>query len=470
MAAKPKFRRYADGSTAFVGDSLTNVVANLGTSRDKAYGSYITAPVMDPMTLSNTYRGSWAARKGIDIPALDSCRNWRDWMAQADEVSAIEGEEERLNVQAKVLQARISARLFGGCALFIGDGAANPLLPLDPETIGQGGLKYLTLVQRRQLWPGIIETDPASPLFNQPATWHLNPGSSAMLEIHPSRLVIFKGTPLPDDLLAATQRGWGDSVLTAVIHTILAFDSVAANIASLTFEAKVDTVGIPGFMAKLGDPNYQSTMLRRWGLAETGKGINGTLMHDAEEILGQKQANFSGLPDVLDRFAINTCAAFDVPITRFMGQSPAGLRSTGESDIRNYYDSIKSIQELEMGPAMKVLDECLIRSALGSRPDEVHYRWASLWQLNETDRAANGKVYADTIVALKGTGLFPDEALAEAAVNVLTESGAMPGLEGAVAEYFTEHPDAEDQFYGEPADPVEAPAAEAPTSTEGGAA
>ena len=51
MASKPKFRRYADGSTAFVGDSLTNVVANLGTSRDKAFGSYISAPVLDPMTL-----------------------------------------------------------------------------------------------------------------------------------------------------------------------------------------------------------------------------------------------------------------------------------------------------------------------------------------------------------------------------------------------------------------------------------
>ncbi len=440
MDKKPRYRRTADGRTIML-DGLTNVVANLGTSRDKATFSTVTAADLDANTLVNTYRGSWAARKGVDIPALDSCRKWRDWQAQDAEVERIENEESRLNVRGQVLRARIAARLFGGCALLIGADVANPAKPLSLESVKQGGLKYLALVHRRMLGPGMIDEDPTSPYFGQPAYWDLNAGSRMVERIHPSRLVLFLGAQIPDTAYAPVQLGWGDSVLTAAIDTVLAFDGVAANIASLVFEAKVDTIGIPNFMQNLGDSGYEQTILRRFALAETGKGINGTLIHDAEEKLGQKQASFTSLPDILDRFAVNVCASFDIPITRFMGQSPAGLSSTGESDIRNYYDAISSQQELEMGPAMRMLDECLIRSALGARPPEVHYRWASLWQVSEKERAANGKTYADTIVALKGTGLFPDEPLAEAAVNLMTASGSMPGLEGYMADYFSALPE-----------------------------
>lgn len=441
MATKPKYRRYADGSTELVMDGLTNVVANLGTSRDKASASQITVTNLDPVTLMTTYRGSWAARKGVDIPALDSCRKWREWQAQSNEVEEIENEENRLNVQGKVLKARIAARLFGGCALLIGADVSDPTKPLNLNAVAKGGLRYLAIIHQRMLSPGMMEENPESPYFGQPAYWDLNAGGRLATRIHPSRLVIFHGRTLPDDAYATTQVGWGDSVLTAAIDTVLSFDGVAANIGSLVFEAKVDTIGIPNFMQRLGDTGFETTVLKRFALAEAGKGINGTLIHDAEEILGQKQASFASLPDILDRFAVNVCAAFDIPVTRFMGQSPAGLSSTGESDIRNYYDAISSSQELEMGPAMQVLDECLIRSAMGTRPPEVHYRWASLWQVSDKERAANGKTYADTIVALKGTGLFPDEPLAEAAINLMTESGAMPGLEGYMADYFAPQPD-----------------------------
>ena len=127
--------------------------------------------------------------------------------------------------------------------------------------------------------------------------------------------------------------------------------------------------------------------------------------------------------------------AADIPLTRLLGQSPGGLNASGEGDARNYYDRIRAMQELDIGPAMHILDECLIRSALGSRPDDVYYNWASLWQISDKERAEIGKIGADTVVALFNTGIIDQDALADAAVNMLTESGAMPGLEGYVAQY-----------------------------------
>jgi phage-related protein (TIGR01555 family) len=235
--------------------------------------------------------------------------------------------------------------------------------------------------------------------------------------------------------------GWGDPVLQSIMDAVLAMDATAANVASLVFEAKVDTVGIPDLMNKLGDAGYEDTLLRRWRLAQTGKGINGALMHDAEEIIGQKQASFASLPDVLDRFMQLAAGAADIPMTRLLGMSPAGMSATGESDIRNYYDRISAAQELDMEPALAVLDECLIRSALGARPPEVHFNWASLWQISATERAQIGKTNAETINLLRTSQLIPDQPLSEAAVNLMTESGAMPGLEGAVEDWEAENPD-----------------------------
>ena len=63
----------------FVRDGLASMVAGLGTERDKAATVYYTEPTIDQQQLVNAYRTSWLPRKIVDIPALDSCRNWRAW-------------------------------------------------------------------------------------------------------------------------------------------------------------------------------------------------------------------------------------------------------------------------------------------------------------------------------------------------------------------------------------------------------
>ena len=88
-----------------------------------------------------------------------------------------------------------------------------------------------------------------------------------------------------------------------------------------------------------------------------------------------------------------------------------------------------------MRPAMWRLDEAVVRSALGARPPEVYYEWASLWQVSERERAEIGKVTADTIRQLRDADVFPVEALSRAGGNALVETGALPGLDAALADY-----------------------------------
>lgn len=428
----------------YLKDSLQNLVAGLGTARDKASHSHYALPVMDDQQLLNAFRGSWTAQKGVSIPAVDACRNWRNWQADKAQIELIEAEEDRLNVKGKILEALLKARLFGGAAVFIGTGERDTASELKPDRIGKGGIKYLTVMTRRQLSATEIEQDPQSPRFGKPKAYRL-PGST--VEIHPSRLVIFVGVPHPDSELAVgTGFGWGDSVLLSAMPAVRHYDETVANVVSLVYEAKIDVINIPNLMSSMQDKNYERLLLERLRLAATAKGINGTLILDGQETHSSKSASFGNLPEVIAKTEQGVAGAFDIPGTRMFGQSSTGLGANGEENTRNYYDNVASRQKLEIKPAMSVLDEGLIRSALGSRPKEVHYTWAPLWQATAKERADIGKTTADTIKALKDSGLFPEDALSTAAVNLLVELSVMPGLEAAIEKFGAELPDDDDDL------------------------
>ncbi|MDP5631304.1 DUF1073 domain-containing protein [Pseudomonas aeruginosa] len=434
------------GVRRFLTDKLVNFVANLGTERDKAAGSFYAPVVLTDEQLHNAYRGAWFPRKVVDIPAKDATRRWRAWQASKAQIEKIEAEEKRLQVQARTKEALTKARLWGGAAIFIGTGETDTSKPLVPERVQVGGIKYLTVMSRRDLSATEQDRDVMSPNYGKPKAYRL--GGSA-IEIHPSRLVIFTGADIPDqDLASGNQFGWGDSVLQAVFEAIQQIDSTMANVASLIFEAKVDVIRIPDFMQGMQDPKYEKLVLERMRLAAMAKGINGTLMLDKDEEYDSKSANFGTLPDIMDRFMQAGCGAADIPATRMLSQSPAGMNSTGEADLRNYYDRIQSSQELDITPAMSVLDECLVRSALGSRPPEIHYVWNSLWQTTAKERADIGKITAETIKTIAETRLFPEDALSKAAETLLVENSVMPGLESALEEFGSEVPEGEQDEEG----------------------
>jgi len=426
---------------AFVRDSLTSLVSRMGTERDKAATTFYTHAVMTDEQLIAAYSSSWLPRKIVDIPALDACRKWRDWQAKKAQIEAIEEEEKRLNVKGKVLEAAKKGRLFGGAALYIGTGEANPALPLDVERVGKGGIRYLNVITRRQLSAGEIDRNPESEWYGRPGSYTLSGANGMQIEIHPSRLVLFTGAmPADDEITGNPWQGWGDSVLQSTLDAIKNADSTAGNIASLVFEAKIDIIRIPDFMANLNNEAYRSKILERYSLANMSKGINGTLLLDKEEEYETKSAQLAGLTDILMAFMQIVSGAADIPVTRLLGQSPAGMNSTGASDMKNYHDRIQSMQELEFQPAMRRLDECIERSAGVVDPD-VYYRWSPLEQMSEKERAEIFKTTADAARQLVGTGtgqeIVPREAVSDALVNRLVEDGVLPGLDAAIEQYGT---------------------------------
>lgn len=420
-------------------DGLINLVSGLGTGRDKQSGASYAIPTTTWADYFAAYKASALVRRAIDLPAEDACREWREWQAEGTDISLIEAEETRLGLRGKVKEARSLARLYGGSAILIGTGDSDLSQPVQPGQVGKGGLRYLTVLSAMDLSAGDISRDPTSPRFGLPEYWTM---TGASVRMHPSRFAIFYGTPPMGGMGLEIKTGWGESELSGMLPALRRVDEVMGNINSLVYEAKVDVVKIPGLMQNLAARGtvYSSEVLKRLTLAATGKGINGMLMIDADEEYEQKSASFGGLPEIYDRACQNAAAHAGIPVTRLFGTSPGGMNATGDSDIRGYYDAVKVQQTLHMQPAMAVLDECLIWSAMGNRPPELHYNWRPLWQVSAKEKAENADKLMSAFDKLFRMGVVPTEAIGKAAVNGLTESGAAPGLEGYVAEFYTENP------------------------------
>lgn len=415
-------------------DGLTSLVSGMNDPmRDKMATTYYGGQCLTDLELLNAYRFTWLGRKIVDIPAQDAVRKGRDWQADQKQIELIEKEEKRLGFWGKLLEVQVKARLWGGAALFIGTGEEDNSRPLDVNRIGKGGIKYLTVLNRRDVSAGEIEQDVTAEWFGKPS-WYEVTGTTSFLRIHPSRLCVFVGNPHPDPLLAGVNTGWGDSALDSVFTAMKHSDATAANIASLVFEANVDIFKIPDFMQNLSDPEYEGRIMKRTTLAALMKGNIRALLMDASEEYERKQITFATLPEVMQTFLQMVSGAADIPVTRLLGQSPAGMNSTGESDMKNYHDRISSTQNMEITPAIQRLDECLIRSALGARPEEIFYSWSPLEQMSEKQLAEIGKMNAETAKTLFDTGIFTGEELRTVVTTQMVESSFYPGLDQVVAE------------------------------------
>lgn len=427
-------------------DSLVNLISGLGTSKDKSTHHVFTFRELSPAELTDAYRGDWIAGKTVDIPAEDATREWRRWQADREQISAIEAEETRHGLNHKVKEALIKDRLYGGGAIVIGLRNANWQDPIDYDSIKKGDLQFLHVVDRYEITAGKVCRDLLSPYYGEPEYYQVSSEGTGSVTIHPSRVVRFVTRKLPKRDLEVD--GWGDSVLQRVHDAIKQAASSAAGVATLVDEASLDIIRIPEFMMNISKQSYRERLIQRFQLANVAKStVNATIL-DKEEEWTKHATSFANLPEVIRVYLNIAAGAGDIPATRFLGQSPGGLNATGDSDIRNYYDSVGSEQKNTIGPAMARLDEVLIRSALGERPAEIHYNWVPLWQPTENERADILLKRSQAAVNIYNTGYVPDEVMSKAVQNMLIEDGSFPGIEAELdeAELDEDDPEVRAQF------------------------
>ncbi|WP_368648746.1 phage portal protein [Castellaniella ginsengisoli] len=182
-------------------------------------------------------------------------------------------------------------------------------------------------------------------------------------------------------------------------------DTVAAKdgIAELMQAANVDVITREGLTQDL-TTDQEDAIIKRYTLFDQMKSILNTALLDGEEKYDRVTLNLSGVAPVIDTLMVWIAGAADIPVTRLFGTSAKGLNATGEGDLKNYYDSIRSQQTSQLDRPMAMLDAIMVRSAVGNMPADYNYDWNRLTQPNRKEEAEARKIEAETDVILLDAG------------------------------------------------------------------
>ncbi len=387
-------------------DSLENLVANLGTEADKRSLSKVTNRKRlslrgNEQELTDLYRTDWVSGKVVDIIPNDMTREWRSFTSEEDPevIQILEDEEKRLSLKQAFNRAHKWARLYGTSFIVMDiDDGQTADMPLRVDQIRPGGLRHIKVIDRQRI--NIKDQQPiANPLdpnYGMPEYYRF---VETQTVIHHSRMIRFDAIELPFDEFRRNHY-FSDSVLDRIYESIINFMTATESSASMIYEANVAVMKIKGLMNYLQTAEGEQMVRKRFALAKLLKSFNNMTLLDSEEEHEHKSTSFAGLPDLIDRFAKMLAAATDIPATRFLGTSASGLNATGEGDLKNYYDSIASLQTLEYEPKLDYFDQIMQASLQLDLPTDmnIEYVFNPLFQISpERIRLTFSRVVATRI-------------------------------------------------------------------------
>jgi len=320
---------------------------------------------------------------------------------------------QELETQRVVFEAIVWARVFGGSMVLLGaDDGQNVSEPLNEDRIRT--LDWLKVLDRWQV--NVFKRDK----YGHPSHYTINPSAHQTVQvvepIHASRFIRFDG-PLTPKRRYDENNGWNDSVYSRVEEVLRDYGTAWGSIGHILQDFSQGVYKLKHLAEMLtSDANEgEATVLSRLAALDRCRSMVRAIPVDADdEDFERKNANVSGLPEMMDRFALRLSTATRIPVSLLLGQSPAGLQATGDSDIRFFYDSIKSQQETQLRPRLEYLLRLLWKAAdgptKGKEPENWSFEFNDLWQMTDEQLTGIRKTQAETdALYMQWDVLTPDE-------------------------------------------------------------
>jgi len=424
-------------------DGWENVLTGLGTQRDKRTSGRVKSTRLSWADCEALWRGDDMAAKIVEEPAREMTRRWLDVQVEnqseddvadtKDDAEAVEKALKRLKAQTRVREAIMRQRGYGGAVLLLGadDGVADISTPLREATLKR--IRFLTVFDAWEACPRTYYQDAEDEGFGEPETYWIYPqGIPGGLQtagvkriggttvVHESRLLRFEGTRV-SRRQTNENRGWPDSVFVRVVEVLGDFGMSYGSAAHLVQDFSQAVYKMRGLFEALATGNEklvqdrlammdEARSMLRAVLLDAGDGAGG-----AVEDFERKPTPLSGLAEVLDRIANRLAAAADMPVTRLMGQSPAGLNATGKQDANWWMDRMSGLQDEIMRDPLERLIHLLFISkegpTSGVEPENWSLVWRSLTQLSPTEEAQRRLAIAQADAAWIGSQVvMPEEA------------------------------------------------------------
>lgn len=360
-------------------DAFSNTAARLGfgtTDLTQATQYPLTRLTEEQNLLTSLYRDNWIVANVCEIVPQDIIRKWFEIRTAEQDVDILDNIFRRTLLSSKMQEALTWGRLYGGAAaIMLIRGHDDLSVPLNLKAVLPGSFLGVYIVDR---WSGIfpeigLVDNPSDPEFGLPEYYDVKINEDGgFIRVHHSRVLRFCGRNLPMIEKIANMY-WGESEIEAIYNEVVSRDNMAANITALTFKANVEVRKVDSVEQVLGLGNTKMKQqfwerLQAQAILRSSQGIE---VVGKEDDVENKQYSFAGLGDVYDRKMMDVSGASRIPVTKLFGRSAAGLNSTGEGDLKNYYDYIDGVRETSFRPPLEKMIPVICMSAWGTIPKDL---------------------------------------------------------------------------------------------------
>lgn len=410
-----------------ISDGLVNRLLRVGqgtrnTFNANRYGYAFTTLERDQ--LEAMYQSSWISALAVDLMAEDMTREGIEIVDDNPEViDKINRTLEDFQVWNQLSESIKWSRLFGGAVAIIlidGDDMSTPLTRVRPDSF-----RGLYVLDRWQVIPSsggeVVQTlgpDFGKPIFYQIVSGYVDVDFG---RVHHSRVLRFEGRQMPYHLKEMYQ-GWGGSVLEPVADRIEAFDLATRGAAQLVSKAYLRYYKVENLRNVLLNEDARRGFEAQMDIIREFQSFEGLTIGDKNDEFQAFNYSFTGLPEILLQFGQQISGGIGIPLVRLFGQSPTGFNSTGESDLRTYYDGVRRAQDVNLRPALTRLLDIIHQSAFGTHPSaDFKFEFKSLWQISSEQKAAISQAQTSAILqALQSGAISTSVALQE--LRKLSES------------------------------------------------
>lgn len=392
---------------AFRGDGgYQNLMTKYGTSRDSSeYYSYVSDADVTDMELATFYEQNGLFARVIDAPAEEAVKHGFEMEDLEDDniKGFIDECLDELDWEETAMQSLKWARLFGGAiaVLLINDGRS-----LD-EPVNWDKIKSLDDI--RVFDRSVVTPDYASMYdydnrkgqdpfktrgsrLGYPEWFHVS-SQNGIFTVHETRCLIFRNGVLPENTATTTYQFWGTPEYVR-IHRAIRDVEVAHGMAPKMLDRSVQAIyKMQNLTQLLATEQGEDVVLKRLQIIDLAKGLMNSMVLDANgEDYDFKSFSYTGVSDVINTTCNYLSALTNIPQTVLFGRSPAGMNSTGASDMENYYNYVERIQKRMLRSNLRYLLSVLCQAGkhtgeIKSVP-KIKVEFNSLWSMTETEKVA----------------------------------------------------------------------------------
>ena len=383
-------------------DGYVNLINRYGTEKDTSeHYQYQAEPIVPDETLTEFYEGNGLFAKIIDAPAEEAVKHGFSLNNVKDQKVTDFYQEalEELDWEETAINSIRWARLFGGsiAVMLINDGRGIDE-PLDWKNIQS--IDDIRVYDRSVIQPdyaSMFTYAPEDPFrtrgsrLGMPEYYHVFSKYGSFV-VHESRCLVFRNGVLPENCSNSIYELWGMPEYIRIRRAIRDSELAHSNGPKLLEKSVQAVYKMKDLASELSTEEGEGRVLRRLQVIDMARGmLNSIAIDNDNEDYDFKTFQFTGVSEIIDTTCNQLSALTSIPQTILFGRSPAGMNSTGTSDMENWYNFVERIQKRMLKSNLRYLLSIIFQAGVATGEiDEVppiKPKFEPLWSLSELEEA-----------------------------------------------------------------------------------